>query len=365
MKKIFCYISVFIICFFTWLEVSAKEYNTMELIPVTESFDVNCEMFNYKGINYNGSTITFSSIENITDSSLPISISIGLFDQDEKNLGIINYCSNNDYDSDFSNLKLESKKAIPYTVKVKEAKYLAEGKSFSDVKYIAVMNDNEYCKVGGAQNSVGKTLTEISSGGEVEVNKINEFLSSIPRSIIIFVIVSFVLYVVSGILVSLLYRDIYRDDTSLTWVPVCNFYLVVNLAYGKIVSIVFIVIFGIFAIFRWLIPIYISYSILGLTFIVLIIKIVTENYNLLVLEPNRIKKYLNGEDLEPVNNNSNVSNNNFNDSNSFINSSIEEGNNKENRFIVSNGSNSNDGNLNNQNENSNSNNGDSDFNKFY
>ena len=359
MKKIFCYISVFIVCFFTLIEVSAMEYNTMELIPVTESFDVSCEMFNYKGINYNGSAITFSSIENITDNSVPISISIGLFDQDEKNLGIINYCSNNDYDSDFSNLKLDSKQSIPYTFKVKEEKYLAEGKSFSDVKYIAVMSDNEYCKVGGAQNSVGKILAEISAGGEKEVNKIDEFLSSIPRAIIIFVIVSFALYVVSGILVSLLYKDIYRDDTSFAWVPICNFYLTIKLSYGKIISIIFIILFGIFALFRWLIPLYICYFILVISYIVLIIKLVTEKYDLLVFDPNQIK-FLNNDDLD-------IDKSNIQSTNSFINNSksIEEDNSTEgNRFIVSvggNTSNSNDQNEQNINSNDDSNN----FNKFY
>ena len=155
---------------FIFTNVNAEEYELNKLIPVDSSASVKTDKFDYNGFVYHSntddkgnSTITFESIKNNKLTSTFVSINLLLFDSNQKNIGLVSYCTDKDLDSNYSDFELAGNGSAPFSIKV-VSKYFVEGKSTKDVKYVAVMDDNKYCHVGGYDKYKDLTIDEIANG---------------------------------------------------------------------------------------------------------------------------------------------------------------------------------------------------------
>ena len=130
--------------------VKAANYEIKELIPVNIKTTIVTKRFSYRKFFYDNKVIKFDSIKNLTNDNIPISISIGLFNKDKKNIGTINYC---DY-------TIKPKEEIEYEIPVTK-EYISDKYDLDDIKYIAVLSDNKDCRTTGSLEYVGQTVKEI------------------------------------------------------------------------------------------------------------------------------------------------------------------------------------------------------------
>lgn len=162
MKKIITYIVLFI-TLFTTINANAANYELKELIPLGIKTTIVTKHFSYRQLYYDKETnkIHFTTIKNIFDTELPLSISIGLFDENKKNVGVIYYC-------DKDNNRLAPGAEIPFDIEV-TSDYLGKEKTKADIKYIAILEDNYTCKTDKSQIYVGQKVNDIGSyhGGEM------------------------------------------------------------------------------------------------------------------------------------------------------------------------------------------------------
>lgn len=138
MKKIILTIITFLILFTP--VVDAANYELKELIPAGIKTTIVTKNFSYRQFTYNevDKTVHFETIKNISDESLPISISIALFDGNKRNLGILNYCAEGMH-------ILDQSAEIPFSIQITDVNVPKE-KSIEDIKYIAILEDNKTCK---------------------------------------------------------------------------------------------------------------------------------------------------------------------------------------------------------------------------
>ena len=87
MKKIAKILLVLLI-FMSIKAVHAANYNMKELIPENITTTIKGKNILYKNIVYKNNIITIEKIKNLSDEPKPITISIGLFDKNKKNLGV-------------------------------------------------------------------------------------------------------------------------------------------------------------------------------------------------------------------------------------------------------------------------------------
>ena len=162
MKKIITLVILFITLILI-KNVDAANYELKELIPVGIKTTIVTKHFSYRQLYYDQTTneINFGSIKNIFDTELPLSISIGLFDEDQRNVGIIHFCEKN-------NNHIAAGEEIPFSIAI-TSDYLGEKKTKDDIKYIAVLEDNYTCKTDKSQIYVGQKVEDIGNyyGGEM------------------------------------------------------------------------------------------------------------------------------------------------------------------------------------------------------
>lgn len=192
MKKIITLV-ILLITIISIKNVNAANYELKELIPVGIKTTIVTKHFSYRQLYYDQATneINFGSVKNIFDTELPLSISIGLFDEDKRNVGIIHYCEKD-------NNLIAAGAEIPFSVAV-TSEYLGDKKTKDDIKYIAVLEDNYTCKTDKSQIYVGQKVDDIGSyyGGEMSDS------SKLTIQIIIFV--------GSAILVIFLYQFLFTN----------------------------------------------------------------------------------------------------------------------------------------------------------
>lgn len=200
--------------------VYAEEVNVKTIIPVDTKVSVKTEKFDYNDFIYNSSIdekgnslISFDSIKNNTISRLPISINILLFDKDQKNIGLVSYCTDMDLNSNYSGYKLSGNSSVPFSINI-VSKYFVNGKSTSDVKYISVLDENKYCHVGGYDKYNGLTIDEIVNGvgNENKENEIIKLINKIKENglvpIIVLVLVGILILVVLIMIISSVLKKI-------------------------------------------------------------------------------------------------------------------------------------------------------------
>lgn len=199
MKRIISLITLIAIVTLT-IPVQAANYELKELIPVNTPTTIVTNNFSYKEFYYNDNEleastlknnfIIFKGIKNISSKDLPVSISVGLFDKDKKNIGTINYCSSSDKTSVVAETILKKGEEQSYVIEINK-KYLADKKTVKDIKYIAVLGDNITCRVQGSQDFVGMTVEEIGIKKNSIIDSNTEFLIKIMTFIIVILVIIF------------------------------------------------------------------------------------------------------------------------------------------------------------------------------
>ena len=301
MKKFIYYLFI-IVVLFTPIFVFGEEYKTSQLIPVDTNATVSTEKFTYQDFSYRSSLdgsgntiISFNSIINNTISKTPVSVNILLFDNDQKNIGIVTYCSNKDYGSNYEGFKLNGNQAAPFSIKISNNKYFVKGKGPGDVKYISILDENKYCKIGGYNNYEGLTVDEITNGistdskSELKLSKyLEEFKESGAMGIILPIAIALIIFIVYGTIINSLYKKIYSKSSFLAYIPVGNIFVTFQVSFGKIVAFIgtllFVVSIGLFFMGIKFI-LYITSVLVLIAFLIVLIKLFTKKYDLLLLEP--------------------------------------------------------------------------------
>lgn len=161
MKKILLGILVFI-CF---INVSAKDYGELELIPVGEKANVTTKSFFYHNFYYdssseqasylNNNSVRFDGIKNLGTEERYVSITLGFFDEKKENIGVYYYCSSNDKEGSNYNIKIMSNESKSVIINITND-LLYKNNKVDDVKYITVMSENPNCNSGTNFDFVGK-----------------------------------------------------------------------------------------------------------------------------------------------------------------------------------------------------------------
>ena len=180
--------------------VYAEDYEVKTLIPIDTKASVKTEKFDYNNFIYNSkvdekgnSLITFESVKNNNVIKSFISINLLLFDENQKNIGFVAYCTDKDLDSNYADFELAGKSSAPFSINV-VSKYFVNGKSSKNVKYIAILDDNKYCQIGGYDKYKGLTLDEIVNGvNKKEISGVSRFIIELQeKGIMTYVIIGLV-----------------------------------------------------------------------------------------------------------------------------------------------------------------------------
>lgn len=200
MKKIIMFITILVITLVSQ-NVYAANYNIKELIPVNAHTTIGTNNFRYIDFYYNDNEmeadglrnnfIIFSKIKNVSDEKKAVTVSIGLFDKDKKNIGTINYCSTKDKTSVVAGTELNPDEEKSYVIEVNK-KYLADKKTVKDIEYISILSDNPNCTTGSALDFVGQTVDEIGQIKNTGLSDDAELLIKILTGIGVVALIIFV-----------------------------------------------------------------------------------------------------------------------------------------------------------------------------
>lgn len=200
MKRIIFFITILVITLVSQ-NVYAANYNIKELIPVNNHTTIGTNNFRYIDFYYNDNEmeadglknnfIIFSKIKNVSDEKKAVTVSIGLFDKDKKNIGTINYCSTKDKTSVVAGTELNPDEEKSYVIEVNK-KYLADKKTVKDIEYISILSDNPNCTTGSSLDFVGQTVDEIGQIKNTGLSDDAELLIKILTGIGIVAIIIFV-----------------------------------------------------------------------------------------------------------------------------------------------------------------------------
>ena len=288
MKKFKYLIFVLIFILGISLPVNAETYEKGTLIPLDTNATVYTDLFQYdfvagSSLNDKGnSVITFSSIKNLSDEKLPVSINILLFDAESKNIGYLTYCSEKDVSTEFAGFKLDGGASTPYYINV-VSRYFANKKGPSDVKYIAVYDENKYCHIGGYDKFEGLTIEQINFKESEQYGKAISFLKNGAITfIIILLFIGIGLLFIEGLIINTLHRKMFNEGNVFSFLPITNNYVAVKCAFGPMAAKIYVIGLIISVIIAKFIPVF--SSLIGLftlvALIVVIIKLVTKNYTL-------------------------------------------------------------------------------------
>lgn len=323
-NKIVFFLAV-IVSFFT-INVNAEELNT--LYPIDSVISIQTKNFSYSGMKFNSGVkdrngypvISFGSITNNSKSTkpIPISIDILMFDSSQKNIGFITYCSEKDLDTDYSGAVIRQKESLPFNLSIVK-KYFVKEKSYSDVAYFSVLDDNEYCKVGAYDKYEGLTYEEIKNGitktEKSPADKINDLIFSLGAGvgfIGVFIFILLFVYIIYGVILNALYKRMYAEKTVLAYLPFTNVYITIKLAFGSMIAKIYMILyflsFGLVFLHLEVLTAILS-LVSGVAFILVIIKLITGKYDLLYFEPS-VNNTNNNVGLNEYNNYSNNVNNN-------------------------------------------------------
>ena len=323
-NKIVFFLAV-IVSFFT-INVNAEELNT--LYPIDSVISIQTKNFSYSGMKFNSGVkdrngypvISFGSITNNSKSTkpIPISIDILMFDSSQKNIGFITYCSEKDLDTDYSGAVIRQNESLPFNLSIVK-KYFVKEKSYSDVAYFSVLDDNEYCKVGAYDKYEGLTYEEIKNGitktEKSPADKINDLIFSLGAGvgfIGVFIFILLFVYIIYGVILNALYKRMYAEKTVLAYLPFTNVYITIKLAFGSMIAKIYMILyflsFGLVFLHLEVLTAILS-LVSGVAFILVIIKLITGKYDLLYFEPS-VNNTNNNVGLNEYNNYSNNVNNN-------------------------------------------------------
>lgn len=287
---------------FQLVSVNAVENSKLNLISKDSPSSLDTETFSYKNISFSNSRFNFESITNNTGKKLPVSINVLLFDKDKENIGFVTYCSEKDLDSEYAQYNLKPKQSTSFYINISK-KYFVEGKSISDISYYSILDDNKYCHIGGYDKYKGKSYDQISKDlgsstsvddSNTQTNKIIEYFqnSDIKGKITPIIIIVLIL-IFRGVITNILYKIMYADAPMLSYLPVGTDYVSIKLAFGDLVAKYFVIsniivlALSFMEFFRAFAYIYAFIGIVG--FIMIIVKLITKKYDMLMLTKDKIK----------------------------------------------------------------------------
>ena len=299
MKKIFFCFILFFVLFLDCLTARAVEYPVNTLIPVGELATVRTNRFDYNDFTFlttiergNG-TIRLESIHNNLSIKSPVSINILLFNQKKTNIGFLTYCSEKDFDGQYASYVLKGNGYSSYSITVSK-KYFGDEWGPSDVSYIAVMDENEFCHIGGYKNYIGKTIEEISSNEiapstkQIVAEKVKVFLKSELFVKILIGLGIFIAYMTFCSCLDSLHKRMFMHGTNLNYLPIANMFVTVKMVYGRIVAPIYLVLLVISGVLYFLKIHFLLYAMIIFWILALVlafIKSSTKKYDLFYLEP--------------------------------------------------------------------------------
>ena len=182
------------------INVNADNYKMRELIPLDEKTTIRADSLLYKDVSYKKGKIVIGSIKNISNEKKPITISVGLFDKNRRNILVINYCSDEDF--------LDPKGVYDdYVIDIDESIF-DDNVSISDIKYISVLSENSHCRLGGEKEFVGKRVNDMYIFFSGELPQSVKLLLNIVKVVIVLLVALF-LY---KFLFTNAYRNMDGDD---------------------------------------------------------------------------------------------------------------------------------------------------------
>ena len=206
--------------------VYAEDYDVKTLIPVDTKASVKTDKFEYNNFVYGSSVdskgnglITFESIKNNKIVKTFVSINLLLFDENQRNIGMVAYCTDKDLDSNYSDFELSGEGSAPFSINV-VSKYFVEGKTTKDVKYVSVLDDNKYCQVGGYDKYKDLTLDQIANGvaNKKDENVISKYIEQLKdegiMKTVIIVLVGLAALVILIMIISSIGRKIKSNKTK-------------------------------------------------------------------------------------------------------------------------------------------------------
>ena len=164
------------------IPVHAANYEMKELIPEDITTTIRGHYFLYKDLSYSNGIVKFGTIENQSDETRKITISIGLFNEKKKNIGTINYC--------VEDILGPKETKTDYLIEVKGS-YLVDGQKFSNIKYIAILSENENCRKEGAKDFEGQSVEEIGIAKNTSVTDSAVMLLNIIKVIAVILVALF------------------------------------------------------------------------------------------------------------------------------------------------------------------------------
>lgn len=143
--------------------VYADNYDMRELVPKDIQTSVSGEKLFYKNIKYDNGTFTMEYIRNNTYEDLAATVTIIVFDKDKLSIGVINYCDKDKV--------IASKTNFKDIVISTDSGSFAKGKSYKDIEFYAVYNENTTCKQNNYSDYFGKKIEDIGTINHYDVNE--------------------------------------------------------------------------------------------------------------------------------------------------------------------------------------------------
>ncbi len=302
MKKILSYVLLLYYFFGSIISVSALNYDTYILIPADTPATVKTEIFEYTDFTYHSTpnergncSVEFQSITNLTQFKKPISINILLFDANRVNIGFLTYCTDKDVSSDYNGFKLLPGQASPFVINV-TPRYMVEGKAPADVRYIAVMDENDYCQIGGYSKYEGLTIQEIYGGSVVPEHKpgyhfrdiLKYFRDADLQVIVVTAAIVFFIAITFGVVINLFHKKLFLKYSPWAYVPIANAYIAAKMLCGTVIAKYFVgytIISVILFFFNFNFFIMVDLVVLLFMFLVIAFKLITKRYETLYYDP--------------------------------------------------------------------------------
>lgn len=300
MKKLLVWLGLIAGLFYFNFNVSALEFQEKELISTEEIATVETANFVYQDFALQSVTegkgiIKFTNIVNKSDKKIPVSINLLLFDENKLNIGYLAYCTEKDLSSNYTDFKLEPKSQAPFSINI-GSKYFVSDKSFADIKFISVMDENKYCHIGGYNKYEGLTLEQIKDGkvaanmGEKRHNlNLVAFLKDKgTMTLIVMGVLCLAALLLVGSVLNALYKRMFADTTAMAYIPILCNYVSVKLAFGSIIAKIYLILLFL-GIGLFFVDINILLILLAIVFLVSfminILKLIIKRYDLFYFEP--------------------------------------------------------------------------------
>ena len=296
------YLLLLLLLFCICIPVHAVHYDTYVLIPVDTPATVKTDAFTYNEFVYQSApnekgncAVVFQSIQNLTQFKKPISINLLLFDGNRQNIGFLTYCTDKDVSSDYNGYKLAGGEAAPFSINV-TTRYFIEGKKPTDVMYVAVLDDNEYCQIGGYTKYQGLTIQEIYGGNVVSTSKqgyhfrdiLQFFKDADTQVIIITAVIVFFIAIAYGLVVNAFHKKLFLKYSAWAYVPVINAYIAMKMIWGETVAAYFTgahILSIILFFFNINFFIMVCLAVIGIVFLIIVFKLLTKRYETLYYDP--------------------------------------------------------------------------------